>query len=90
MTASRQDLETQHAAAEQPECRGHGHDENQHRRPRAQSPAPNVQVERFVGDENDVLEAARMKHGLERMAQIRYAIQERDGAISIIPEPPAS
>ena len=36
-------------------------------------------------DEGDVLEAARMKHGLERMEQVRYAIQERDGKISIIP-----
>lgn len=37
-------------------------------------------------DEDDVLEAARMVHGLERMDQIKYAVLERDGTISIIPE----
>ncbi len=36
-------------------------------------------------DEEDVLDAAREIHGLERMDQIRYAILERDGEISIIP-----
>jgi uncharacterized membrane protein YcaP (DUF421 family) len=36
-------------------------------------------------DENDVLDAARQIHGLERMDQIRHAILERDGQISIIP-----
>jgi uncharacterized membrane protein YcaP (DUF421 family) len=36
-------------------------------------------------DENDVLDAARECHGLERMDQIRHAILERDGQISIIP-----
>lgn len=36
-------------------------------------------------DEDDVLDAARENHGLERMDQIRHAILERDGAISIIP-----
>ena len=38
-------------------------------------------------DAGDVLEAARATHGLERLEQIKYAIQERDGAISIIPYP---
>lgn len=33
----------------------------------------------------DLLEAARQHHGLERLDQVRYAILERDGAISIIP-----
>jgi uncharacterized membrane protein YcaP (DUF421 family) len=37
-------------------------------------------------DEQDVLEAARLLHGLERMNQIRYAVLEKDGSISIIPE----
>lgn len=37
-------------------------------------------------DEEDVLEAARETHGLERMSQIKYAVLERDGKISIIPE----
>jgi uncharacterized membrane protein YcaP (DUF421 family) len=36
-------------------------------------------------DEDDVLDAARESHGLERMDQIRHAILERDGKISIIP-----
>jgi uncharacterized membrane protein YcaP (DUF421 family) len=36
-------------------------------------------------DEDDVLDAARQIHGLERMDQIRHAILERDGKISIIP-----
>ncbi len=37
-----------------------------------------------VGEE-DILSAARMLHGLERMDQIKYAILERDGEISIVP-----
>jgi len=36
-------------------------------------------------DEEDVLEAARSLHGLERMEQIKYAVLEVDGSISIIP-----
>lgn len=36
-------------------------------------------------DESDVLEAARRLRGLERMEQVKYAVLERDGAISIIP-----
>ena len=36
-------------------------------------------------DEQDILESARVKHGLERMDQIKYAVLERDGEISIIP-----
>ena len=35
-------------------------------------------------DEDDILEAAR-ESGLERMSQIKYAILERDGKLSIIP-----
>jgi uncharacterized membrane protein YcaP (DUF421 family) len=37
-------------------------------------------------DEYDILAAARESHGLERMDQIKYAVLERDGKISIIPE----
>ena len=33
----------------------------------------------------DILEAARVSLGLEKMAQIKYAIVEKDGTISIIP-----
>ncbi len=36
-------------------------------------------------DEEDILEAARLKHGLSRMDQVKYAVLERDGSISIIP-----
>lgn len=34
----------------------------------------------------DILEAARSLHGLERMDQIKYAVLELDGSISIIPQ----
>lgn len=37
-------------------------------------------------DESDVLEAAREQQGLERMEQIKYAVLERNGGISIIPK----
>jgi uncharacterized membrane protein YcaP (DUF421 family) len=36
-------------------------------------------------EEEDILEAARNKHGLERMDQIKYAVLEKNGDISIIP-----
>jgi len=36
-------------------------------------------------DTEDILEAARLSHGLERLEQIKYAVLERDGQISIIP-----
>jgi len=36
-------------------------------------------------DEDDILEAARSKQGVGRMEDIRYAILERDGSISVIP-----
>lgn len=36
-------------------------------------------------DVDDVLTAARETHGLERMEQIKYAVLERSGGISIIP-----
>jgi uncharacterized membrane protein YcaP (DUF421 family) len=37
-------------------------------------------------DEEDILNAARMHQGLERMDQIKYAALERSGGISIIPK----
>ncbi len=37
-------------------------------------------------DKEDILEAARSLHGLERMDQIKYAVVERNGEISIIPK----
>jgi uncharacterized membrane protein YcaP (DUF421 family) len=36
-------------------------------------------------DEDDVLTAARETQGLERLDQIKYAVLERSGGISIIP-----
>lgn len=36
-------------------------------------------------DVSDILEAARKLHGLERLDQVRYAVLERDGVISVIP-----
>ena len=38
-------------------------------------------------DSSDILEAARRLRGLERMEQIKYAVLERDGKITIVPEP---
>jgi uncharacterized membrane protein YcaP (DUF421 family) len=36
-------------------------------------------------DEEDILTAAREIHGLERLDQIKFAVLERSGGISIIP-----
>jgi uncharacterized membrane protein YcaP (DUF421 family) len=36
--------------------------------------------------ENEVMEAAREFHGLEVLAQVKYAILERNGHITIIPK----
>jgi uncharacterized membrane protein YcaP (DUF421 family) len=38
-------------------------------------------------DEDDVLEAARELHGLEQLQQIKYAVLERNGSITIVPQP---
>ncbi len=37
-------------------------------------------------DEADVLTAARSIHGLERLDQVKYAVLERSGGISIVPK----
>src|SRR5690606_17272030 len=37
-------------------------------------------------DEEDIMEAARQLQGLERMEQIKYAVLERGGNITIIPD----
>jgi uncharacterized membrane protein YcaP (DUF421 family) len=42
-------------------------------------------MDRARVDEEDVLEAARGAHGLENMRQIKYAVVERGGSISVIP-----
>ncbi len=39
-------------------------------------------------DEQDILSAARERQGLERMDQIKYAVLETSGGISIIPKQP--
>jgi uncharacterized membrane protein YcaP (DUF421 family) len=36
-------------------------------------------------DEEDALAAAREHHGLERMEQVKFAVLERSGGISIVP-----
>ena len=36
-------------------------------------------------DESDVMQAARNNMGLERIEQVKYAVLEKDGSISIIP-----
>lgn len=41
-------------------------------------------MDRLRIDESDVLAAARERRGLERMDQIKYAVLERSGGISII------
>ena len=38
-------------------------------------------------DEGDILEAARELQGLERLEQIKYAVLERHGGITIVPKP---
>ena len=42
-------------------------------------------MEKSRVDEDDILEAARSVHVLETLDQIKYAVLERDGSISIIP-----
>jgi uncharacterized membrane protein YcaP (DUF421 family) len=41
-------------------------------------------------DEQDILEAARLQHGIESLSQIKYAVLERGGRVSIVPTPPAT
>lgn len=43
-------------------------------------------MEKMKLGENDILEAARKTQGLERMDQIKYAILEKDGEITIVPK----
>jgi uncharacterized membrane protein YcaP (DUF421 family) len=37
-------------------------------------------------DEEDVLQAARQHQGLERLDQVKYAVLERNGGISVVPK----
>jgi uncharacterized membrane protein YcaP (DUF421 family) len=43
-------------------------------------------MEKSKVDEDDVMEAARLTQGLQYMADIKYAVLERDGSISIVPK----
>lgn len=43
----------------------------------------NIKSERV--DEGDILAAARRQRGIERMDEVKYAVLERDGRISIVP-----
>lgn len=43
-------------------------------------------MEKCKVSEDDILESARVNCGLERMDQIKYAIIEKDGSTSIIPQ----
>ena len=40
-------------------------------------------------DEEDILTAARKDHGLERLEDVKYAVLERNGGISIVPRKPS-
>ena len=42
-------------------------------------------VRKELVTEEDILESARMKHGIERLDQIKFAVLEKSGDISIIP-----
>jgi uncharacterized membrane protein YcaP (DUF421 family) len=41
-------------------------------------------------DVQDILGTARILHGIERLEQIKYAVLERDGGISVIPKAEAA
>ncbi len=43
-------------------------------------------LEKARVDEGDILSSARELQGLERMDQIKYAVLERSGGISVIPK----
>lgn len=43
-------------------------------------------MEKLRVDEDDILNAAREKQGLESLQQIKYAVLEPSGGISIIPQ----
>ncbi len=43
-------------------------------------------MDRARVDERDILQAARESQGLARLDEIKYAVLERDGAISVVPK----
>lgn len=42
-------------------------------------------MDKTLVDVDEILASARKGHGLERLDQIKYAVLERDGSISIVP-----
>lgn len=44
-----------------------------------------IRMKKSGVDEEDIMEAARLRFGLIKLEQVKYAILERDGKISIIP-----
>lgn len=47
----------------------------------------NERMSRARVSEDDILQAAREKQGLRRMDQVKYAVLEINGGISIVPKP---
>ena len=45
-----------------------------------------TRMEKDRVDEADILESARLAHGVERMDQVKYAVLEKSGEISVVPE----
>ena len=43
-----------------------------------------ARMEKDRVDESDILESARILHGVERMDQVKYAVLEKSGEISVI------
>jgi uncharacterized membrane protein YcaP (DUF421 family) len=43
------------------------------------------EMEKERVDQADILAAARERHGLKSLGEIRYAVVEKDGHISIVP-----
>lgn len=47
----------------------------------------NKHMRRERVDEADILEAARTQQGLERLSDVKYAVLERGGRITVVPQP---
>jgi uncharacterized membrane protein YcaP (DUF421 family) len=45
-----------------------------------------VRMKNSQVDEGDIMQAARSTQGLEKLEEIKYAVLEKDGSISIIPQ----
>jgi uncharacterized membrane protein YcaP (DUF421 family) len=44
-----------------------------------------ARLEKDRVEETDILEAARLAHGIERMDQVKYAVLEKSGEVSVVP-----